>query len=140
MRYEAFARLVREKGIRERIIVPGDRIGITPAGECVCLHPRESDEIYSPRGENSRVNNHSMVLKLVYGKVSILFTGDIEEAAEKRLVESLPEDELASTMLKASHHGSKNSSSALFLNAVKPAIRSSQPERAVGTRCLPHQP
>ena len=65
-------------------------------------------------------NNQSVVLRLEYGAVSFLLTGDIEEEVELQLMrEELP---LASTVLKVSHHGSRNSSSPFFLRAVNPAV------------------
>jgi len=121
-RYTEFDRLVIEKGIRERILHPGDQISIGPAIRFFSMHPSNSKRIYSPRGENSWINNHSMVLKIVYGEISILFTGDIEKEAERYLVKKLPKGTLSSTILKSPHHGSKNSNSLLFMEAVKPEV------------------
>ena len=65
-------------------------------------------------------NNQSVVLHLEFGEVSILLTGDIEEEVELELLrEELP---LASSVLKVSHHGSRNSSGPFFLRAVNPAV------------------
>lgn len=60
------------------------------------------------------VNDHSIVLKLQHGAVSVLLTGDIEEAGE----EALTPDPV--TILKAPHHGSKTSSSPGFVSATRP--------------------
>lgn len=62
-----------------------------------------------------------MVIKLTYGKVQMLFTGDIEQIAEEKIVEKYGED-LKSTIIKIAHHGSKTSSTEKFINAVKPQI------------------
>ncbi|MGA1791811.1 MAG: DNA internalization-related competence protein ComEC/Rec2, partial [bacterium] len=121
-RYQEFSELIREKGIPERVLQAGDQIRLGPGLNIYCLHPHESSNIYSPRGENSWVNNHSMVLRIVYDEVSILFTGDIEKEAERHLVKKLRPSDLSSTILKAPHHGSKNSGSSSFLNAVRPEI------------------
>ena len=51
--------------------------------------------------------------------LSILFTGDIEENAEKDLVEKYG-DKLKSDILKVPHHGSSTSSSKEFLDYVDP--------------------
>lgn len=65
-------------------------------------------------------NNHSIVLKLAWGRVSFLLPGDIEEPVERRLVAaSAP---LTATVLKSPHHGSKTSSSETFLEAVNPQV------------------
>jgi competence protein ComEC len=66
------------------------------------------------------INNHSLVIRLVYKNFSILLTGDICEAAEKVLLKKNPL--LKSTILKVPHHGSKTSSSLPFLKAVDPSI------------------
>ncbi|MGA1841242.1 MAG: DNA internalization-related competence protein ComEC/Rec2 [bacterium] len=121
-RYEELAEVIAENGIKERILYPGDKITIGPCIEAICLYPPDSKVINSPRGENSLVNNHSLVLKIIYDRVSILFTGDIEKEAERYLVKYLPEGDLASTILKVPHHGSKNSNSVVFLKGVNPEV------------------
>ena len=63
-------------------------------------------------------NDDSLVLKLSYGEVDILFTGDIESIGESRIIES--QQDLRSDILKVPHHGSRTSSSARFLDAVQP--------------------
>lgn len=70
-------------------------------------------------------NDNSVTLLVVYGDVRFLFTGDITADAEQVLLETgtaslrlaLPAD-----VLKVAHHGSKNSSSAAFLEAVNPEV------------------
>ncbi len=66
-------------------------------------------------------NNSSIVIKLTYGRISFLFTGDVEEEAEKEMV-SRSGTRLKSTILKVAHHGSRNSSSYDFLQSVRPKI------------------
>lgn len=67
------------------------------------------------------LNNNSIVTKLIYGKFQMLFTGDIEEIAEKKIVEEYRKN-LKATVLKIPHHGSKSSSTQEFLEAVSPKI------------------
>ncbi len=64
------------------------------------------------------VNDDSLVLKITYGGVRILFTGDIERGAEERLITSGRDPR--AEIIKVPHHGSKTSSSAEFLDAVRP--------------------
>lgn len=68
--------------------------------------------------EIENVNNDSIVLKLVYGEHSILFTGDSEEEQEQEMLK-LPFD-YSADILKAGHHGSRTSTSQQFLDAVNP--------------------
>lgn len=66
----------------------------------------------------SDINNNSIVLKLKYGNIAFLFTGDAEKEAESSILNNT--SNLQSQILKAGHHCSKTSSSGLFLLAVKP--------------------
>lgn len=68
------------------------------------------------------LNNNSIVCKLVYRQSSILFTGDIEEIAEKQIISLYGLNTLKSTVLKVAHHGSKSSSIEDFIARVKPKI------------------
>jgi competence protein ComEC len=78
-------------------------------------------EILNPPKLLDKVNDCSIVLRVQFGKVSFLLTGDAEEEAEIRM-KSQYGRKLASTALKAGHHGSKNSSGELFLDMVKPKM------------------
>ena len=70
------------------------------------------------------LNNNSIVCKLNYKECSMLFTGDIEEIAEKEILQEYKNNLsiLNSGILKAAHHGSKTSSTKEFLEAVKPKM------------------
>jgi competence protein ComEC len=65
-------------------------------------------------------NEASVVVRVVYGEFSALFTGDASAAVEARLVREHGAA-LRSALLKAGHHGSSTSTSELFLAAVQPA-------------------
>lgn len=62
------------------------------------------------------VNDTSLVLKITFGKISILIPGDISGNVEKLLIES--KKDLRSDVLIVPHHGSNNSNSAEFIKAV----------------------
>jgi len=72
------------------------------------------------RGTKSDENNSSIVVKITYGNISLLFTGDIELEAENDL--GGWRGELKSTILKIAHHGSKTSTTLPFLDRVAPEI------------------
>ncbi|WP_187118810.1 DNA internalization-related competence protein ComEC/Rec2 [Bacillus marasmi] len=65
-------------------------------------------------------NNQSIVLYGEIGGLSWLFTGDLEVEGEQRLVQKYPSIDI--DVLKVGHHGSKTSSSELFLKQFKPEV------------------
>ena len=68
--------------------------------------------------EDKENNDISLVVKIIYGETSFLFTGDIEKDAEKRLLEA--DIDLSADVLKVAHHGSDTSSTDAFLSSVNP--------------------
>lgn len=79
------------------------------------LHP-EKDYPYVP----SIHNNQSLVLRLTYGQITLLLTGDIEIKAETEILSTGAIIE--SQVLKSPHHGSLSSSSEAFLHKVHPQL------------------
>lgn len=73
--------------------------------------------------EDNALNNNSLVFKFIYKNLSILFTGDIEEIAEKQIIEKYKNtDRLKANILKVAHHGSKSSTIQSFIDLVQPQI------------------
>jgi competence protein ComEC len=62
-------------------------------------------------------NDDSLVLRLQYGKASVLVAGDAERASEEAM---LRHGLLPSTLLKIGHHGSNTSSGEDFLQQLQP--------------------
>ncbi|OGG38123.1 hypothetical protein A2116_01355 [Candidatus Jorgensenbacteria bacterium GWA1_49_17] len=107
---DAFAELketLRENGIPEVILGAGDKIK-AGGSEIIVISP--DDELLKAKD----LNDTSLVLELVSGNSKTLFTGDASAA----VLENLRSGDL--DILKVAHHGSKFSSSAEFLKAVKP--------------------
>lgn len=70
---------------------------------------------------NSRsANNDSVVLRLEYGAMSILLTGDIEREAESQILSN--GNNLKVEVIKVPHHGSRTSSTEAFVAAVRPRL------------------
>lgn len=97
-------------GVPQRVVQAGDSLFITPTARVRVLHPT-----YTPQPwENG--NDASVVLRVEYGEISFLFTGDTELLGESSLV-SRYDSLLASTVVKVGHHGSRTSSSPAFVEA-----------------------
>lgn len=83
-----------------------------------CLHPVD------PLGSN--INNTSIVLRVTYGEVSFLFTGDLEtDGGENSILAALSQgliDDISADVLKVGHHGSSTSTSAAWLAEVSPGF------------------
>jgi competence protein ComEC len=67
-------------------------------------------------------NNDSLVLHLRFGNRSLLLTGDAEKEAERQMLADNLRTSLQADVLKAGHHGSKNSTTSQFLAAVHPQV------------------
>jgi len=65
-------------------------------------------------------NNASIVIRLTYGVVSFLLTGDAEEDEETWILDQ--GSDVRTQILKVSHHGSKSGTSEAWLNAVSPEV------------------
>jgi competence protein ComEC len=99
--------------------------GMVRAGDRIQLEPDVTLESFWPPDDPALDENESsMVLRLHYAGKTILFTGDIQSAAQRQLLlNPLP---LASDLLIAPHHGSAEPTTVDLLSAIHPlAILSS---------------
>lgn len=109
---QTFSRLltaVEAKNLSITIPQPQDTYQLGDAVLTVvsCLQAKASD-----------FNNASLIFRLQYGDISVLFTGDAEQPAEQAILDAqIP---IQSTVLKVGHHGSDTSTSQAFLDAVAP--------------------
>ena len=112
-----FLNIVKKKKINIICVKKGDIISLGDA-KIEILYP-DSKVI----NENIK-NNNAIVCKFIWRDFSMLFTGDIEEIAEKKLLKlyETNSEELKCTVLKIAHHGSKTSSTKDFLEAASPKI------------------
>ena len=112
--YLAFLDEVRGRNIPVKFVVSGDSFALGE-GEFSVLAPQESLE--GKRVEE--LNGTSVVLRFVYGESSFLFMGDAPVEMEEGIL-AAGEWDLESNVLKVGHHGSSDSNSAEFINAVAP--------------------
>jgi competence protein ComEC len=67
-------------------------------------------------------NEGGIVAHLVYGDTSVLLMADVDFDVENHLMAISDPSDLASTILKVGHHGSKTSSGSAFVSEVDPQI------------------
>lgn len=115
--YGEFQRIVKSKKVKVTIVETGNKIAIEKGLYFYVLWPSETDMI-----SNNAINNNSLVCKLIYNNFSMIFTGDIEEIAEKAILSKYVNNQeiLNADILKVAHHGSKTSSIKEFINVVNP--------------------
>ena len=115
--YKKFFEIIKQKKLKVQILEAGDRVVIDSLSFDI-LWPIEQ------KISENILNNNAMVMKLKYKNFSMLFTGDIEEVAEKAILDTYKDnlEVLKATVLKVAHHGSKTSTIQEFLEKVNPKI------------------
>lgn len=106
--FNNFLKYVAQQELEIHIPTPGETFTLGDSTVTIIGPVQDSDE----------PNNTSIVLRIVHGDTSFLFTGDAEGPEEKDIIESGAQVE--STVLKVGHHGSQTSSSYHFLREVAP--------------------
>ena len=96
-------------GVKVRYLASGDTFEAGSAGVTAVVCARCAER-----------NDRSLVLALDYGQHRFLLTGDIEREGEEFLVAHLDKAQVA--VLKAAHHGSRDSTSDALLESIKPTV------------------
>lgn len=117
--YKRVVDMCRQKNIPVRRVGKGDRLFPDPSCRVYIMHPDSSHARISA-GSGAECNNSSLVIKVMYGKQSLLFTGDLEHDTEPYL--QVYDEMMPSEILKVGHHGSKTSTSLPFLEKVRPLV------------------
>jgi len=98
----------------------GAQVHQAQRGDQISLSTLTFDVLHPTLPLDSDKNENSIVLRLSFGLVDFLFTGDIEIGGEASMVAAGLIDDI--DILKVSHHGSKYCSTANFLAAARPEI------------------
>jgi competence protein ComEC len=109
--------VIRARHIPYRVARRDESFDLGPATHVAVLGP----ELPLITGSSSDINNNSVVLRVDFGRVAMLLTGDAQSEAEARLLSHGGAD-LRADILKVGHHGSAYSSTPAFLTAVRPQI------------------
>ena len=117
--YSRFEQIIIDKKIKVSTVAKGDRLKIERNLYFDILWPNNEKMI-----SDNALNNNSIVCKLSYNKFSMIFTGDIEEIAEKQMLKEYKNNLgiFSSQILKVAHHGSKTSSIKEYIDVVNPKI------------------
>lgn len=99
-------------GHSPRLIVSGEKLDVGGGASVQVLWP--------PAHCNFNSNNTGLVLRLCFAGKSVLFPADIQEPAESALLRHPAA--LRSDVLVAPHHGSREGTTADFVNAVDPRV------------------
>lgn len=132
--YRTYLKMIKSKNIPYTAAKGGDTITLLPGVSFKVTGPVK---IMKDKKGRPEANNNSVAGRLTYGAFTMFFTGDAEKEEEMDMIRAFPSD-LKSDVLKVGHHGSKTSSSAQFLEKVKPkdAIISAGKGNSYG---LPHE-
>lgn len=99
----------------------GAQVVLADAGQTFTLGADVLVQVFAPTGDESKLesNTASIVTRVVYGNTSFMLTGDAPMEIEDYLVRTYG-SQLDSDVLKLGHHGSKTSTSDLWLDTVTP--------------------
>ena len=120
-----FERLIaraRQQGVRVVVARSGQVVHAEEGlrvGIAANLDEREEGSA-AEKKRRAMVNNHGLLVSCRLGKKRFLWTGDIEAAAEERLLTA--GTDLATTVLLVPHHGSRTSSTPAFVRATAPRL------------------
>jgi competence protein ComEC len=110
--YRTLLSEAKELGITVRHFYAGDQIPWNNT-QITVLAPENG---YANPGDP--VNNDSLVMRMQFGKASVLLEGDAEAPSERTM---LAQHRIATvTLLKVGHHGSRTSTTQEFLSAAAP--------------------
>ena len=115
--YKTYEKWIDKNKIQRSTLRSGDVVDFGHGAVFVVYAPWT--EVLTDKKGEPDLNNNSIVGKLIFGKFSMLFTGDAEVQEEKKLVKE-QNSRLFARVLKVGHHGSRTSSSEDFLKSIKP--------------------
>ncbi len=112
------------------------KYNILQSGESLSFYNVKIDVLNPLLPPTGNTNEDSIILRVHYGDIKILLSGDVGKLGERRLL-NLNTD-LNSHIIKVSHHGDNNAGSTDFLKNVKPEIAIISVNR-INKYAQPHQ-
>ncbi|MCL2415891.1 MAG: MBL fold metallo-hydrolase, partial [Defluviitaleaceae bacterium] len=121
----AYAAIDEEDSIYRELISAAEQSGISvrhlSAGDLLEVFGVSFSVLHPKADTHFRGNDASLIIRTVYGNTSVLFTGDIESAGERALLENFSGN-LEVDILKIAHHGSRTSTTSEFLERANPSL------------------
>ena len=111
--YQNLETEIRKKKIPDILARRGMRLDLGGGARLDILFPDRDVSAWE-------TNEGGIVAKLSYGNISVMLTGDAPIKTEKIILAENSSVQLKSIILKVGHHGSRNSTSGEFLQAVSP--------------------
>jgi competence protein ComEC len=108
---DAWSQILTEEKLQVNLTIEGEEIDLGGGAIASVLNP-------TAEVTHGSSNDNSVVMRIGYGDIAVLVTGDIGDEAERRLIRNA--SGLVSNVVVVPHHGASSSSSAAFLSAVKP--------------------
>lgn len=106
----------KQNGVNISYFTSGDVLKVNDEILLTAITPDLGQRTYSKED-----NDTGTALRVDYGEISFMFTGDMSSTIEKYLIKNYP-DMLEADVLKVAHHGSKYSNSQEFLDVVNPSF------------------
>lgn len=125
---DEYRRSVEKEIIKIQKFCNADNLIMLEAENCLKNHSHDfklgdvNFQFVGPIKDYSNLNDNSIVLKASYNDVSLLFTGDISQKAEREIINycKMKDIDLGCKVIKVPHHGSEKSSCKNFLDFVSP--------------------
>ncbi len=112
LNYSRLLAVMERYGVQSKFVRTGDNFSLGNNSRLEIAAPLYNDY--------AELNNLSVAVRFVHGENSFLFTGDLENVAERDLLGA--DICLDADVLKVGHHGSEGSSGTDFLAAITPKI------------------
>jgi competence protein ComEC len=114
--YRELERIRTSQGIPVVKLAQGQRLNLEPELDVTVIYPERSETIGQISGNS--YNDSSLVVRVQYGRISFLLTGDVEKKGMEKLVETGTLKQ--ATVVKVPHHGSRGSLHEPFYDAARP--------------------
>lgn len=114
--YRSSLAMVRDEQIVWQRVHPGDSLVL----DDVVFQILAPDSAWTAAQNDA--NETSVMLRVQFGDVAMILTGDAEASEEAWVIAHTPANRLRADVLKLGHHGSRTSSTAEFVDVVQPSI------------------